>query len=501
MNEALAKRYHHFIGGEFRPPVKGGYFPVVNPSTEETVTEVADGTQGDIDAAVAAAQAAFTSGVWSQAEGRERAAVLQKLADNIRAHMDHLVFLETLCTGRPLREMKAQLSRLPEWFEYFAALAQTVEGSVPQFAGDYLNYTLRVPLGVVGLLTPWNHPLLILAKKLAPALAAGNCVVVKPSEFTPISTLVLAELATQSGLPPGVMNVVTGFGATAGQALSAHPGLSKVDVTGGTETGRKVASAAGANLASVACELGGKASLLFFADCDIDQAVNGAAFAAYIASGQTCVQGARLLVQRSLHDEFVERLVRKTQAIRIGDPFAWTTQMGPLVSKRQLDRTESYVRIALEEGASLACGGARPEGFARGYYYLPTVFTGVSNEMRIAQEEVFGPVTCVLPFDSEEEAICLANGTEYGLAMGVWTRDVKRAHRVVQKLESGIVWVNDHHRLAPASPWGGWKASGIGRENGIDCYLSYTKVKSVIVGYADEPFDWFTDAPELPRYS
>jgi acyl-CoA reductase-like NAD-dependent aldehyde dehydrogenase len=399
--------------------------------------------------------------------------------------------------------MQAQLARLPEWFRYFGAVARTQEGAVPPFGGAYLNYTRRVPLGVVGLITPWNHPLLILTKKVAPAMAAGNTMVVKPSELAPVTPLLLGEVFKEAGIPDGVYNVVPGYGATAGAALTEHRGIRKIDITGGTETGKVIASLAGRNLTRVAAELGGKAAVVVFPDTDIDRSVAAALFASFIASGQTCVQGARLLVHRSIHDRVVQEIVRRTAAIRLGDPVDPQTQMGPMVSAKQRDLVERYVAIGVEEGATLAAGGRRPSGaeFEAGFYYLPTVFTGVSSAMRIAQEEIFGPVMCVIPFDTEDEAVGIVNDTEFGLAASVWTQDVGRAHRVAHRLESGIVWINDHHRIDPSSPWGGFKMSGIGRENGLVAYHEYTQSQSVIVNLSDEPFDWYADDGQAKRYS
>ncbi|MBH8591412.1 aldehyde dehydrogenase [Paenactinomyces guangxiensis] len=497
----LKNRYDLFINGEEQQVSTNKYFQVYNPATGEKITEVAEGGAEDVDSAVNSARQCFESGIWSRMGVSQRAKILQRIGDRLERELETFIYLESLCTGRPIREMAAQLKRLPEWFDYYAGLIRTFEGTVPPFSGNYLNYTKRVPLGVIAIVTPWNHPMLILIKKLVAALAAGNSVVVKPSEFTPITTLMLARIALDEGLPRGAFNVVTGFGPVAGAELCNHPEINKIDLTGGTQTGKKVASMAGSNLAKVSCELGGKASVLFFEDCDLEQAVNGAAFASFIATGQTCVQGARLLVHTSIYNEFAERLVEKAKSIRLGDPLELSTQMGPLISEMQLKKTEDYVQIALNEGATLLYGGTRPKEMPAGYFYQPTIFKDVHNEMRIAQEEVFGPVTCLIPFETEEEAIQLANATDFGLAMGVWTNDVKRAHAVADKLECGIVWINDHHRLDPSSPWGGVKDSGIGRENGVECFRDYTEVKSIIVNYDRQSFDWYEDSDEIKRYS
>jgi acyl-CoA reductase-like NAD-dependent aldehyde dehydrogenase len=391
--------------------------------------------------------------------------------------------------------MRAQLGRIPEFYRYFAAVARTAEDAVTPFEGPYLNYVRRVPLGVVGQLTPWNHPLLILTKKLAPALAAGNTVVVKPSELTPLTTLVLAQLARESGLPDGAFNVVTGFGAGAGAALCTDKRIAKLDLTGGTETGRIVAKLAGQNLIPVTCELGGKAPVIVLPDADLDRAAAGATFAAFIASGQTCVAGTRVLVHESRAAALVERMVERARGIQIGDPLDLATQLGPLVSQGQLARTERYVEIGKAEGAAVACGGRRPGGeLANGFFYEPTIFTGVTPAMRIAQDEIFGPVTCVMAYRDLDDAVRIANGVEFGLAASIWTGDAARGMKLAERLECGIIWINDHHRIDPALPWGGMKDSGIGREAGLEGYRAYTTTKSVIVNL-DEPVDWYaTDA-------
>lgn len=490
-----------FIAGEYRPAHSGRLFAVENPKNGSLVGEVAEGDALDVDAAVAAADRAL--GGWSALPGAQRGDLMHRAADVLARRLPDLVEIEIDQIGRPRREMTAQLSRLPEWFRYFGAVARTHEDTVPPFGGNFLNYTRRVPLGVVGHITPWNHPLLILTKKVAPSLAAGNTMVVKPSELAPITALMLADVLKEAGIPDGVYNVVPGFGTTAGAALVAHPKIRKIDVTGGTPTGKAVAAIAGGNLARVSAELGGKAAVIVFPDIGVDRAVAATLFASFIATGQTCIQGARLLVQRSIHDDVVHELVRRTNALRLGDPRDARTQIGPLVCARQRDIVERYVEIGRDEGATLAAGGRRPEGaaFDAGYYYLPTIFTNVTGTMRIAQEEIFGPVVCVMPFDTEDEAVALANGTAYGLAASVWTRDLTRAHRVAGALECGVTWINDHHRIDPSSPWGGFGMSGLGRENGLVAYDEYTQIKNVIVNLADAPFDWYADDETATRYS
>ncbi|WP_138418131.1 aldehyde dehydrogenase [Aquibacillus sediminis] len=490
--------YKLFVDGEYISAASGKTFEVLNPTTTEKIAEVEEGDGKDISYAIDRAKKAFP--VWANYSKEERAVVLEKMGQNFRDNLGELAQLESLQTGRPIREMKSQLARLPEWFTYFASVLRTHEEQVRPFSGPYLAYSERFPLGVVGLITPWNHPLLILTKKLVPALAGGNSLVVKPSELAPLSVLKIGQIAKEAGVPDGVLNIVPGFGATAGAALCKDTRIAKIDVTGGTETGRIIAQQAGYNLTKISCELGGKASSLFFEDVDVDSAVNNAAFAAFIATGQTCVQGARLLVHESLYEEFVGKLAEKVKNIKIGDPLEIETQMGPLISLKQLELTEKYVRIGLQEGARLVSGGAKPSTPEKGYYFEPTIFADVKNDMRIAQEEIFGPITTVIPFKTEEEAIRLANSTEFGLAMSVWTNDIKRAHRVTNQLECGIAWINDHHRVDPGAPWGGIKLSGIGKENGITAYLAYTNEKTVIVNKDDNSFDWY-DSSEIKRYS
>lgn len=359
--------------------------------------------------------------------------------------------------------------------------------------GDYLTYTRRLPVGVVANITPFNHPLLIACRNLAPTFASGCTTVVKPSEYTPLTTMRLAELFSEAGLPPGVFNIVTGNGAVTGRALTGHPGIRKLVLTGGTEAGRVAGAAAASNFARQTLELGGKTPVVVFDDYDIDQAVNYAAFGAFVGAGQTCVCAARHIVQRSIYDVFVEKLVAKTRAIRIGDPFDPATQMGPVISERQRSRVLDYVAIGQQEGARLVAGGRIPEklGNGGGYFIEPTVFADVRPDMRIAQEEVFGPFTVLIPFDDEAEAVRIANDSAYGLAAAIRTHDVARAHRVADSIEAGIVWINDHHRVDAASPWGGFKLSGTGREFGKESFDAYFDVKVVMVNVGGKPFDWY----------
>ncbi|MBZ7924178.1 aldehyde dehydrogenase [Ensifer adhaerens] len=467
--------------------------PIVSPGTGEVIARVLECTAEDVDNAVRSADRAFRSAEWSKMSVRTRARLVNKLADVMEAHLDELFELETLNNGRPVRETRAQLRRVPDLFRYNAGLAIARRDNVIPVEGDYLTYTRRLPVGVVANVTPFNHPLLIASRNIAPTLASGCTTVVKPSEYTPLTTLRLAELFSEAGLPPGVFNVVTGHGANAGRALSEHPMIRKLVLTGGTEAGRRAGSAAAANFARQTLELGGKTPVVVFDDYDLDQAVNYAAFGAFVGAGQTCVCAARHIVQRSIYNSFVEKLAQKTKSIRVGDPFDVKTQMGPVISQRQRDRVLDFVRVGLDEGAKLVAGGRVPENPPNktGFYVEPTVFADVRPEMRIAQEEVFGPFTVVIPFDDEDEAVQIANNSPYGLAAAIRTRDVARAHRVADRIEAGIVWVNDHHRVDAASPWGGFKLSGIGREFGQEAFDAYFDVKAVMVNVGDQPFDWY----------
>ncbi len=491
-----------FIDGHEVPASRPDLLDVLNPATGQLLARIAHASGADVDRAVTSAAAAFRSREWSAMSNRTRAKLINKLADVFEAHLDEMYQLETANNGRSLNETRAQISRLPDFFRYNAGLAIARRDAVIPVDGNYLNYTIRTPIGVVGNSTPFNHPLMIMVKSLAPTLASGCTTVVKPSEYTPLTTLRLAQLFVEAGLPPGAFNVVTGLGPTTGRALAEHPGLAKWVLTGGTEAGRITGAAAGAHFAHQTLELGGKTPVLVFDDFDVDQAVNYAAFGAFVGAGQTCICGSRQIVQEKIYDEFVEKLAAKARSIRIGNPADPQVQLGPVVSARQQQRVLEYVRIGLEEDrARLVAGGRVPDNPAlkNGFYVEPTVFADVTPRMRIFQEEVFGPFVSVTRFATEDEGLALANDSPYGLAGAVRTNDLTRALRVASRLACGIVWINDHHRLDPASPWGGVKDSGIGREGGTESFDQHFETKSVMVRLDDTPFDWYQNTTAQPR--
>jgi len=478
------------IGGQRAEAASGRRYETVDPFTGRPWATVADGDAPDVDRAVAAARDAL-SGPWGQLTGFGRARLLRRIGDLIARDAGYLAELETRDIGKLAREMRGQLATIPEWFYYYAGLADKLEGAtIPSDKANFLVYTRHEPAGVVGAIVPWNSPLLLLTWKLAPALAAGCTMVAKPSDYTPVSTLELAARLEEAGLPPGVFNVVTGFGPAVGKALAAHPGIDKIAFTGSTRVGAEVAKAAAANITGTVLELGGKSAHVVFADADLDAVTNGVVAGVFAATGQTCMAGSRLLVERSVHDDLVARIVARANSIKVGDPTAAETEMGPLANEQQYEKVLSFFSSAPAQGATVAAGG-EPVADLGGYFVRPTVLTDVTPEMTVACEEVFGPVLAVLPFDSEEQAVELANGTGYGLAGAVWTKDIHRGHRVAHAIRAGTVWINAYRVVGPDVPFGGYGLSGVGRENGLDAVREYTQTKSVwveLTGGTRDPF-------------
>ncbi len=473
------KQYQMFIDGTFVNANDGRWFETQNPYTGKAWAEVARGTAADIDRAVQAADQAFRTGPWSEMTATQRGALLRKLGDLIARDAERLAEFEVQDNGKLLAEMGAQLKYLPQWFYYFGGLADKIEGTViPLDKKGYFNYTRREPLGVVAAITPWNSPLMLLAWKIAPALAAGCTVVVKPSEFTSVSALELALLFEEAGFPAGVFNVVTGFGAEVGAPLVTHPLVKKVTFTGSDATGRVINQQCAAQFKHVSLELGGKSPNIVFNDANLDDAVNGAVSGIFAASGQTCIAGSRLLLQEDIHDVFVEKLLALASTAKLGNPMNASTQVGPITTPAQYEKVLSYIQIAQDEGAELLLGG-KPASCGEGWFVEPTIFARVSPKMRIAQEEVFGPVLSILKFRDEAEAIAIANDSCYGLGAGVWTSDIGRAFRMSEKIQAGTVWVNTYRAVSFMSPFGGYKDSGLGRENGIAAIESYLQTKSV----------------------
>ncbi|KAF2129665.1 aldehyde dehydrogenase-like protein [Dothidotthia symphoricarpi CBS 119687] len=492
---------------------------IEDPATGEIFAHCHAASAANVDDTVKLAHKVFKSGVWSKAPRHVRADTLDKIAELLTKNLPRLIELEVRQTGRAIREMNAQVPTLVKWFKYYSSLIRTEERSVLPTVGKLHNWIDRKPLGVVAQITPFNHPMLIAVKKIAPALAAGNSIVLKPSELTPLTSVELGKLFKEAGLPDGVFNVLPGDGLTTGKALVEHPLIKKVDVTGGTPAGRAIGAIAGRNLAHYTAELGGKAPLIVFEQAHIDLAVNGIVFASFIASGQTCVAATRIVVHNNILNDVVEKLKSKVQSIekRMGSPKNVESMMGPVISAKQLGNIQALVDDAVSAGVTVVTGGKRMMGtssidgadFSKGYFFPPTVLADSATkkivDTRIWKEEAFGPVIVVVGFDTEDQAIELANDSEFGLGAAIWTQDLAQAFRVSEEIESGLCWVNTHHRNDPSSPWGGIKSSGVGSENGIDAYHAYTTTKSTIMNYATAQEglvtdDWFREGTGEVRY-
>ncbi len=484
------KRHQMYVNGEFTASRGGKWFPVYDPSTEEIIAEVPDANAADVDSAVAAARIAFDSSGWPQTTAVERGRILLRLADKIRQNAAMLAELECRNSGKPIVEAEYDIADTASCFEYYGGLANKIMGHVNPVPDNAISLSMKEPIGVAGQVIPWNYPLMMAAWKLAPALAAGCCCVLKPAEQTPLSVLELAKWFEGVGLPAGVVNIVTGFGESAGAPIVAHPGVDKIAFTGSVAVGKQIMKSASDSLKRVTLELGGKSPNVFFADADFEAAVDGALFGVFINQGEVCSAGSRILVQRPIYKQMVEAMAEKAKTIRLGPPLERATKMGPLVSKEQCDRVAAYLEVGKRE-AKVASGGGRPTEFGSGYFVQPTIFYDVDNDARIAREEIFGPVAAVIPFDSEADAIRIANDTPYGLAAAVWTRDIFKAFRVVKALRAGVVWVNHMQPTFVEAPWGGYKHSGFGRELGPWGIEEYLEIKQVHINLNEQPIGWY----------
>jgi acyl-CoA reductase-like NAD-dependent aldehyde dehydrogenase len=485
-------RHQLFIDGRFVDAESGETLPTLNPHDNSTIAEVALAGHADVDKAVAAATRAFPA--WSRMAAADRGRILLRLADLIESNAEELARLESLDTGHPLRDSRnLDVPRTAACFRYFGGMADKLQGDVVPVETGFLNYLTRDPLGVVGQVVPWNFPLMFTSWKMGPALAAGNTVVMKPAEITPLTSLKIAELMSEAGMPNGVVNMVPGHGAVAGQYLAEHAGVAKIAFTGSTATGRRIVQASAGNLKKVQLELGGKGANIVFDDANLLAAVNGSAWAIFHNQGQACIAGSRLVLHERIADEFLDRFTALAKSIRLGDPLDAATEMGPLTSAQHRDRVLSYVDVAREQGGEVITGGKAPSAanLARGCYVEPTIVKAKSFKDSVAQEEVFGPFVTVLTFKDDAEAMTIANGTDYGLGSGLWTSNLQRAHRVARDLHAGMVWINSYKRVNPGSPFGGVGQSGYGREMGFEAMREYTQVKSVWVNVDAQIPPWY----------
>ncbi len=482
-------KYQHFIKNQWSNPASNTWYESINPYTAKPWCLIPRGNKEDVDRAVSCARNAFVNGEWPTLTPTQRGHLLRKLGDLIALNADKLAECEVMDNGKLISEMSAQLHYVPQWFYYFGGLADKIEGAVlPIDKPDVFNFTRYEPLGVVVAIIPWNSPLLITAWKLAPALAAGNTIVLKPSEYTSASAFEFAKLVKEAGFPDGVVNVISGFGNEIGDALVNHPDVAKISFTGGSVTGKRVYENAAKGLKKVSLELGGKSPNIVFEDANIENAVKGVISGIFAATGQTCIAGSRLLVQENIHDQFVDKIVALAKTAKMGNPLSMETQVGPVSTEPQFEKVLSYLDIAKQEGAHCALGGKRadPKKVGDGWFVEPSIYTHVNNNMRIAQEEIFGPVLSVIPFKDENHAIQLANDIPYGLAAGLWTTDIKRVLEVSKKIQAGTVWVNTYRMISYLSPFGGYKQSGIGRESGQNAIYEYLQEKSVWISTQTE---------------
>ena len=491
MDCKLKERYDLYIGGKWVPASDGGVFTTTNPATGQVLAQCAEATKADVDAAVSAAWAAYPA--WKSVSPSQRSDILMKIADRIDANAQLLAQVESMDNGKPIRETTAiDVPYASDHFRYYAGAVRTTQGTATVLDGNYMSLVLREPLGVVGQIVPWNFPFLMAAWKLAPALSTGNCIVFKPSSVTPLSILVFMELI-QDLLPAGVVNIITGAGSKSGQYMLEHPGFRKLAFTGSTEVGVSVAKAAADRLIPATLELGGKSANIYFDDCQWDMAIDGVQLGILFNQGQVCCAGSRVFVQEGIYDKFVAAAVEAFRKVKVGNPLDPHTQMGAQINESQVRKILKYIDIAKAEGATIACGGARytEGGCADGCFMQPTLITGVTNDMRIAQEEIFGPVAVVIKFKTEAEVIAMANDSTYGLGGAVWTRDINRAIRVAQAVETGRMWVNTYNQIPAGAPFGGYKRSGIGRENDLSILDAYSQKKNIMINLNEVPSGFY----------